>query len=523
MATITRRAVWRTGAANGWHDDLIWFAAAVHQMKLLTPDMDEFITLSLSGDTSVNRRRTVAIARQWADPLSWGYQSQVHGTWGTASQWPIYRRRRVLWEECAHNQWFFLPWHRAYLLEFEDVVREHIRRLGGPADSWALPYWNYTDYRTDRRRLGLPQPLRGATLPPGVAIPGVDPNPDGTTPNPLFTPERALTGDPPPGTPATWADATDALQRPHYANQEDTAAVSFGGGVVENVGADFHNGREIGQLDASPHGAVHNQVGGSMWLFETAALDPVFWLHHGNVDRLWETYAHNLRHRYPFDNGVAVGTRAHTSWRTRPFRFLRPDGTVRTWRSPQLTDIIALGYRYDTTTPPRMPPAPPPPDGSEVDPIGLDVPPAEPIAATGPVALADTTEVAVVGAPALADRGAGSFGATTWLLVFDGIRAAEPVRTSYDVFVGLDADAAPDPGDAAHYAGVLSLFGVVETTRAGSATDGQRRVLDVTGQVRAQGDDFLPAQASVRLVPLNPHRRLGGARVTIERVTLEFA
>ena len=42
MATVTRRAVWRTGAADGWHDDLIWYAAAIHQMKTLTPLLDEF-------------------------------------------------------------------------------------------------------------------------------------------------------------------------------------------------------------------------------------------------------------------------------------------------------------------------------------------------------------------------------------------------------------------------------------------------------------------------------------------------
>ena len=36
-----RRASWRQGPANGWHDDLVWYAAAIGQMKALTPRLDE--------------------------------------------------------------------------------------------------------------------------------------------------------------------------------------------------------------------------------------------------------------------------------------------------------------------------------------------------------------------------------------------------------------------------------------------------------------------------------------------------
>jgi tyrosinase len=40
---------------------------------------------------------------------------------------------------CPHGNWYFLPWHRAYLVSFEEIVRE----LSGKAD-FALPYWNWT-------------------------------------------------------------------------------------------------------------------------------------------------------------------------------------------------------------------------------------------------------------------------------------------------------------------------------------------------------------------------------------------
>ena len=46
------------------------------------------------------------------------------------------------WNQCQHGSWYFLPWHRGYLLAFEANIRAAVVQLGGP-DDWALPYWNY--------------------------------------------------------------------------------------------------------------------------------------------------------------------------------------------------------------------------------------------------------------------------------------------------------------------------------------------------------------------------------------------
>jgi tyrosinase len=534
MVNVTRRAAWRDGAEDGWHDDFIWYAAAIHRMKALTPGLDDFLQIfneALPQDfPPALVAQMVAIARQWGDPMSLGYQSQVHGTVVPKQSWPRHRGRPALWQECAHNHWFFLPWHRAYLIEFEAVVREHIRQLGGPADDWALPYWNYSDHAKDQRRLGMPLPLRGETLPDGVQVPGVEPLDDGTLPNPLFNPTRIGPDEPDPGDDPEWATATAALLRPHYANQKDTGAVSFGGGVLEdpNNAALFHRANELGQVDNQPHGSVHGHVNGTMALFQTAGLDPVFWIHHCNVDRLWETYAHDLKHRYPFQDGVGAGTAAHQSWESQKFRFLRPDGSTGTWTAPEVLDIASLGYAYDTTAPPPLPavPPPPPPD-SDVDPFGLDVPTPEPVASAGPVSLAQEQDVAVSGGGD-DDQGLGldSFrGGARWLLRFDGIRSTRPAPTSYRVYLGLQQGEAADPQDGDHYAGLLSLFGVYEASRddGSSAASGQSRRLDVTPQVTAQAAIFRPLATSVRLIPLNPGRDLAGADVSIDRIALEFA
>ncbi|NYJ06608.1 tyrosinase family protein [Petropleomorpha daqingensis] len=534
MATRTRRAIWRSGPDNGWHEELVWYAAGIHQMRQRTPGYDDFLQILFDaltgapGGSPNPLQDLVAIASQWEDPRGLGYQSQVHGTWVPTSSWPQIMGGQALWQECAHSQWFFLPWHRAYLVEFEDVVREHIRDLGGPADTWALPYWNYSDDPDAALQRGLPLPLQGDTLPDGVQVPGVDARPDGSFPNPLFIGARFGPDPANPNNPQ-WADATDALLRPHYANQQDRAAVSFAGGVIEKPNdQELFHGRanETGQVDAQPHGSVHVEVNGAMGQFQSAGLDPVFWLHHCNVDRLWETYAHDLGHGYPFDNGVAVGTAAHTSWLNRPFTFLRTDGSLRTWTAPEVLDVAALGYTYETTAPPPLPANPPPPPfGAQTDPIGFTVPVAQPIAEAGPFSLAGEQDVAVSGGtPADQANGVEAFDATTWLLRFEGIRSGAPAATSYLVFLGLEPGTPADPRDADHYAGLLSLFGVYESSVDGASPgSGQRRLLDVTAQVAAQSTTFRPMATSVRLVPLNSERNLDRMQLSIDRVTVEVA
>jgi len=535
MATATRKATWRSGPANGWHDDLIWYAAAINQMKLLTPRLAEFQTTFNQAfpQSFTNARVTkmASIAALWADPMSLGYQSQVHASFAASSTWPKYKGKKAIWHQCAHNHWFFIPWHRAYLLEFEAVVRAHIKALGGPADTWGLPYWNYSDFKADPTRLGLPAPLRGATLPAGVTVPGVAANADGTFPNPLFDPTRKMTGDPSPGTGTSWATATSALQRPHYANETDTGFISFGGGVLDrpNNAALFHQADESGELDRQPHGSVHNQVSGSMALFETAGLDPVFWLHHCNIDRLWETYAKTFSHKYPFQSGAAPANPAQQAWQTQKFSFLRPDKTVKVWTAPDVINVTALGYKYDSTTAPPLPPPPPPPPGSNVGPIALSAgAPPQPVAAARRVALTGDTVTALVppkGTPAGQLAVAAFAPDARWVLRFTGIRSKGPALTSYDVYLGLPAAATADPDDPDHYVGLLSLFGVYEASRddGTSSGAGRMRIFDVTPQLQALGGGFDVGTAAVRLVPLNPDREVAASKVSVEQITIEFA
>ncbi len=528
---VTRKAAWAEGApANGWSDDLIWYAAAMNRMKALTPRLDDLPPIAEAfiqqRGQLTNRQQAEAnsIIKAWSDPRSLGYQAQVHATFMSPSAWPSYRSKRVLWQECAHGNLFFLPWHRAYLLEFEAVARQHVRELGGPADTWALPYWNSSDYADHPAAAGLPLALRGRSLPPGVVVPGVEARPDGSFPNPLYDATREMTGDAPTWRRANaglWTDASDALSRRHFATAQDAQSVSFGGGYLEDITL-FHIADELGQLDGQPHGTVHSAVNGNMGLFETAGLDPVFWMHHANVDRLWETYARDLGHGYPFEDGTPAGP-AHDSWSSQVFRFLRPDGRVFEWTAPMVVDLASLDYRYDTTAPPRILPVLTDPPGQDDDPFGLAGEAYEPVAAASEVPVAQAIEVELTGGEQGQDGSGLGLSGTGWVLRFDGIRAARPALTSYQVYLGLRAASDADPTDRTHFVGVLSLFGVFEASwdDGGFAASGQSRRFVVTSLVRGLGVGFDPLHAVVWLVPLDPDRDLDEVGLSVGRVSLD--
>ena len=81
-----------------------------------------------------------------------------------------------------------------------------------------------------------------------------------------------------------WSQARDAGV--FTTRNQSEIAVTFGG-ASDSV-AFF--GRGSGALEQQPHNVIHMAVGGLMRNPVTAALDPLFWLHHCNIDRLWEVW-----------------------------------------------------------------------------------------------------------------------------------------------------------------------------------------------------------------------------------------
>ena len=80
-----------------------------------------------------------------SDPRNWTRQAQIHQN------------------NCPHGNWYFLPWHREYVLEFERICRD---LSGNP--NFALPYWNWTQNRR------IPGPFWRGTLLDTTRVVGPD-------------------------------------------------------------------------------------------------------------------------------------------------------------------------------------------------------------------------------------------------------------------------------------------------------------------------------------------------------------
>ncbi|HMR49197.1 MAG TPA: tyrosinase family protein [Arachnia sp.] len=235
---------------------------------------------------------------------------------------------------CQHDTWYFLPWHRMYLLHYEAVVRAIIAELDDDRisdqtrETWALPYWNYQD----RSHRILPQAFRDAVMPDG-------------TPNPLAQADRlplVQSGESPLSDDEVefagwWRETFFTLPE----------APSFGGTDVGKRHRPFQFA-DAGALELTPHGSVHMYVGPDMASFATAGTDPIFWLHHCNLDRLWEVWLGGSGRTNPTSGG----------WLTETFDFRDVEGATWTRTARQVESTVELGYTYEDTSAPVAPPSP---------------------------------------------------------------------------------------------------------------------------------------------------------------------
>ena len=146
---------------------------------------------------------------------------------------------------CPHSNWFFLPWHRAYLLYLERICR----KLTGNND-FALPYWNWTSSPS------IPAPFWGSG-------------------NPLLNTTRFATA-------ASVANATmvGPAVITNILNQTNFFLFASKAATTQRQVAG------AGMLEATPHNYIHGFVGGDMSTY-MSPLDPVFYCHHNVIDCLW--------------------------------------------------------------------------------------------------------------------------------------------------------------------------------------------------------------------------------------------
>ncbi|MGV9709935.1 DUF7868 domain-containing protein [Gordonia sp. NPDC003424] len=473
-----REDVWRLSSVTTWHPTLLWYARAVGALK--ARDVPPF-----------------------AEPRSWRHLAEAHGTDIASAAWPA----GALWDQCEHFTWHFLPWHRAYLHHFERLVRDEIRRLGGP-DDWALPFWNYSDDTRPEVRF-LPPAFRAQQLPDG-------------TPNPLFDARRARGAGASAG--KDFNSGTLGLEDRDVATKavfDQTSflpppgvTTSFGGGRAP-VGSHFGAaGAESGALERVPHGNVHTAVGGRgqnpglMSRFQTAGQDAIFWLHHANIDRVWEAW---LR------SSAGNANPADTAWLDARWRF-GGGAAATTITTRQLLDPrqAPLGYRYSD-----MPVTPTPEFTPELERIAVAAdrmpPPADrPPELVGasqeavPLTAQPTSTRVALGTPAgpsaaLLREGPGVPDGVKVYLRLENITGTMVHASGVVVYVNVPAGGIPsDYPD--REAGVVSMFGVVETSRRDDRHSGSglQATFDISRIARslATAGQWDPAKLDVTFVPI---------------------
>ncbi len=426
---------------------------------------------SFTADQVDAYRQGVALmqSRQPDDPTSWIYQANMHGfPTNNAICQVTPGSPQPAWSTCQHGSFFFLAWHRMYLYYFERILRQAVQEAtGDPNYPFALPFWDYEDPQNH----DLPEPFRS----PANAS------------NPLYVQQRTTNcnnGDECVSAEEASDDQAMALVPfcscpPGESCGGCEAGInsdeSFGGGAVE---APIHSGSDPGELELQPHGVVHNAVGGfTGWMsyFTCAARDPIFWLHHANIDRLWQVWLNQ--------GGGRANPLGNDEWKTQTFTFFDENGQAVEMTGCQILNTATqLDYEYD---------------GVPVENVTLceeaGPPPAAPGAAPPPAApLAQTPErttnlgrspvsVSLSVPPAANERMAAPGGRVR--LVVEDLQLLRP-GVHYQVYLNLPEGARPDP-KGPNFIGHVALFTEPEHSEP---VDRSFDVTDEVQELRRRGE-----------------------------------
>jgi hypothetical protein len=334
-------------------------------------------------------------ALPYTNPTSWAYQAAIHGT--------TMNDNLPSWNTCHLNgeSDFFFSWHRMYLYFFERILRAKSGR-----QYLTLPYWD------TQANPVIPASYR-----------------DNSPVNPLY-------------------DATRNSTMNSGGSLPSTISTAYNSSLAITTYYSFQN-----DLNGGPHGAVHNTISGNMSFVTTAAQDPVFWLHHSNVDRLWEKWL-----------GMCGGRSNPTdgTWRSKSFTFFDENGTAVTLSGNQIVEIAnQLRYRYqDLPVVPSCtssrPVAPPTRDELITKEAAVEI-----NGRTQRTAFTETSADKVQQFIRQKNRSTFNFNTTAQqerlIVTFEGITVEHMPEGAIEVYLNLPEGATPS-AQSSHFAGLLDLF-----------------------------------------------------------------
>lgn len=400
-------------------------------------------------------------ALPYTNPTSYLYQSAIHGT--------LLTDNLPSWNMCHRpgEGTFFFAWHRMYVYFFERILRAKSGRA-----NLTLPYWNYQ------------------TNP--VMHPAWRSNAPG---NPLYDGTRSV-------------------------------AINGGGALPSSISTSINNSLDIvayytfqGNFNSGPHGSVHTSIGGSMGVVNTAVKDPVFWLHHSNVDRLWEVWRARC-------GGRANPTDA--TWLNKTYTFFDENGTAVNMSGSQVVEIASqLNYRYDDRDPVISCP------GARIslaatDPLIKKEAPVEIAGQSRQIDFVNESPAAIESFIRIKNRRTFNFTSATaperLNLLLDGVSIEQFPQGVIEVYLNLPAGVTPT-AESNYFIGLLDLFSAQHNAANHTAAEQAEEplILDATKAAQAQGltlSDLRNANVTfiARGVKLNGREVITTAYVTMRQV-----
>ena len=193
---------------------------------------------------------------------------------------------------CKHSAYSFIAWHTPYLYQFELLLNKY--NTSSNDEYITLPFLDLTDYSADfgflndpeitifyeKKKITVINPLAGAYYySNGVKVKTVREG--------FFTPrnkkERLQLE-------TVKKQLNNALYASNYERFSSTPTKKdFSRTVIDYIPLE------------TPHNSIHNIIGGkngTMSSVDIAAFDPVFWLHHCNMDRHFYTWMYHKTSRF---------------------------------------------------------------------------------------------------------------------------------------------------------------------------------------------------------------------------------
>ena len=480
MNVIDRRSI-LGGALGGAGLGILpfenWLAGQAHAAG---PVMTRYEASSPQGQAMVAKYEKavkIMMSTPSSSPCSWQFQWYTHFVKGATTKAaeiaaiygpnpsPDKTLAQAAWNTCqAHSagqdELMFLPWHRMFVYYFECMIRTVLKD-----NTFTLPYWNYSSPATG----AMPAPFRVAGSPLFRASRNPGPNAGAAIP---------------PGQVALTALA-QATYGPSGSAQGFDATLDFG-----------------------LHGNVHVWLGNGVGMGSVpwAANDPIFWMHHCNIDRLWASW------------NKAGRTNPGGAWLNQTFTFANCDCKQVVAKVVNFEKISKLNYTYD-----------------RFEPVPVVIKRPTPLLTLSPTLHLQSTGVAL-GAAAIrvpmqpqatpspkvsrfAAVGAALAPAKSMLLALDNVTTDLPPEVVYDVYLDLPADTAPSP-DGPNYVGSINFF-AAHHPHADHGPEPLRRnfSLDATAVVkRLAAAGKLTDTPTVTIVPSgtpNPNAKplIGGIRI----------